>query len=141
MRVSDKTRNVRDLRIGDVPDAAPPNGGLVIRRRERGQRGVPGRVKGRVRELHQGCVEEVVARGEGLDLLEWGVAGSDDGHCGLGEDPVCESGEEPGGAQGLKCFQDEGQSPIGHGRSERDAPEEQEHAKPDSLYAVGFDVH
>ena len=98
MRVPDKTRNVRDLRIGDVPDAAPPNGGLVIRRRERGQRRIPGRVQGRVRELHQGRVEEVVARGKGLDLLKRGVAGADDGYCGLGEGPVCEGGEEAGGA-------------------------------------------
>ncbi len=115
MRVADELRDVRYLLVGDVSNAAPPDGGLVVRRRERGQGRVPRRVQGGVGELRQGRVEEVVSWGESLDLFERGIASPDDCHCGLGQGPVSEHGEVARGAERLECLQYERQSPVGGG--------------------------
>lgn len=70
MRIAYKPGDIGELRIGDVPDPAPAHGLFIVRRRDRRQRRVPCCVECRVGELRQGRVEEVVAWGEGLDLLK-----------------------------------------------------------------------
>ncbi len=114
MRIAHELRDVPLLLVRDSPEPVPPHDGLVVGRRERGERRVPRCVQRWVRQLREGRVEEEVARGELFDLLERGVAGADDGHGRAREGAVREGGEVAGRAQGLEGCEDGRQRPGRH---------------------------